>query len=879
MSETGDPQLKLANLKVMALGEKLKLGMSLYQQDKLAEAEQVFQEVLHQQPDHFDALHLLGVIAIQTRHTERAVELIRQAIRLNANVAAAHNNLGRALLDLKCPMEALASFDKAVALEPDFATAHSNRGHALLDLNRPEEAFASFNKTVTLKPDYAACYNCGNALLNLNKPEEALACYDMAIALNSDFAEAYCSRGLALQLLKQPEEALANYDRAIALKPDYAEAHNNRGNALLDLKRSSEALVSYDEAIALKPDYSVTYYNRGNALLDLKRPSDAAVSYDKAIALKSDFAEAQNNLGNALLALKRPREALASYDKAIAVKWNIAEAHNNRGNALLDLKRPQEAMASYEKAIALRPDYAGAYNSRVKALLLALNRPLDALASYEKAIALTPDFAMAYNNRGKALEKLNRYDEAFIAYDKAFALESDLTGAEGDRLNAKMRVCDWSNFDLECAHLVASVRSGNANTSPFVFLTIPSSPAEQLQCARLWVTNKFPPSQQPIWQGERYNHKRIRVGYVSADFYQHATAFLMAGMFECHDRSRFDVTAISIGPNDNSAIRQRLEASFERFIEAHAYGDDQIADLVRSLEIDLLVDLKGFTTDSQTSIFARRPAPIQVNYLGYPGTMGAAYIDYILADRIVVPENQRECYSEKIAYLPNSYQVNDAKRSIADNAPMRIELGLPVTGFVFCCFNNNYKITPRVFDCWMRILKQVEGSVFWLLEDNVTAAINLKKEAVARGLTAERLIFAKRMPLPEHLARHRLADLFLDTLPCNAHTTASDALWAGLPVLTCLGESFAGRVAASLLNAVGLPELITTTLEAYEQMAIDLAAHPDKLANIKHKLAEKRLTSRLFDTKLVTKHVEAAYTVMYERHYTNRSPDHIYVPE
>jgi predicted O-linked N-acetylglucosamine transferase (SPINDLY family) len=267
-----------------------------------------------------------------------------------------------------------------------------------------------------------------------------------------------------------------------------------------------------------------------------------------------------------------------------------------------------------------------------------------------------------------------------------------------------------------------------------------------------------------------------------------------------------------------------------------------------------------------------------VNYLGYPGTMGAEYIDYIIADRIVIPEDQHEFYSEKIAYLPNSYQVNDAKRSIADRAFTRTELGLPLTGFVYCCFNNNYKITPRVFDCWMRILKQVEGSVLWLLEDNAKAASNLRKEAVARGVDAERLIFANRMPLPDHLARHRLADLFLDTLPCNAHTTASDALWAGLPVLTCLGETFAGRVAASLLNAIGLPELISATLETYEQMAIDLARHPEKLAVIKRKLAGNRLTTPLFDTKRFTKHIEAAYTAMYERHQAGLPPDHIVIP-
>jgi predicted O-linked N-acetylglucosamine transferase (SPINDLY family) len=473
---------------------------------------------------------------------------------------------------------------------------------------------------------------------------------------------------------------------------------------------------------------------------------------------------------------------------------------------------------------------------------------------------------------------LNRHDEAFAAYDKAFVLDPDLTGVEGDRLHAKMRVCDWSNVASECAHLIASVRNGNANTPPFVFLTIPSSSAEQLECAKLWIARECPPSQRPIWQGERYDHKRIRVAYLSPDFREHALSFLMAGMFECHDKSRFDVSAIACGPDDNSEMRKRLKQSFERFIEAKTYSDDQLADLLKELEIDIFVDLAGFTTDSRTGICARRPAPIQVNYLGYPGTMGAEYMDYIIADRVVIPEHQRGCYSEKIAYVPNSYQVNDTKRAIADTALTRAQAGLPDGMFVFCSFNNNYKITPAVFDCWMRMLQQVEGSVLWLLEDNARAASNLRKEAVARGVNAERLIFAKRLPLAEHLARHRLADLFLDTLPCNAHTTASDALWAGLPVLTCRGETFAGRVAASLLHAIALPELIATTLAAYEQMAIDLARHPEKLTAIKRRLAENRLTTPLFDTKLFTQHIEAAYMAMYERHRAGLPPDHIAIP-
>jgi predicted O-linked N-acetylglucosamine transferase (SPINDLY family) len=507
-----------------------------------------------------------------------------------------------------------------------------------------------------------------------------------------------------------------------------------------------------------------------------------------------------------------------------------------------------------------------------------LKRYDEAFAAYDKALGLKPDLAEAWLGRGNVFCDLKRYDEAFAAYDKALALKPDLFGAEGSRLHAKMHLCDWNNFDAEREHLISSVRNGNVITPPFTLLAIPSSSDDQLQCAKLWIADRSPPSDKPIWQSERYNHDRIRVAYVSADFRQHAVSFLIAGMLECHDKSRFDVTAISFGPDDNSEMRQRLKASFERFIDGKTFSDEQIANLVRSSELDILVDLMGFTTDSRTGIFARRPAPIQVNYLGYPGTMGANYIDYIIADQTVISDECKKFYSEKIAVLPNSYQANDCKRGISDKAITRFDVGLPSKGFVFCCFNNNYKITPRVFNSWMRILKQVEGSVLWLLEVNASAASNLKKEAVARGVSSERLVFAKRMPLPEHLARHKLANLFLDTLPYNAHTTASDALWAGLPVLTCLGETFAGRVAASLLNAIRLPELIATTLEAYEQMAIDLATHPEKLAVIKRKLADNRLTTPLFDTKLFTKHIEAAYTAMYERHQAGLAPDHILIP-
>ena len=642
--------------------------------------------------------------------------------------------------------------------------------------------------------------------------------------------------------MKQYDAALASIEKALTLNQQYAEAHLNKGNIYSELKQYDEVINDFDKALALKPDLAEAWLGRGNVFRLFNRFDEAFAAYDKALSLKPDLPEAWLGRGNAFYDLRRYDEAFSAYDKALALKSDLAEAWFGRGNIFNDLKRCGEALAAYDNALALKPD-----------------------------------LAEAWLGRGNVLNDLQHCDESFAAYDKAVLLKPDLTGAEGTRLSAKMRICDWSNFDAESAHLISSVQNGSVNTPPFVLLTIPSSAAEQFQCAKRWVADKYRPSAKPIWQGERYNHDRIRVAYLSADFHQHATSYLMAEMFECHDKSRFEITAISWGPDDNSEIRKRLQTTFERFIDVKTQSDDQIANLVKAFEIDILIDLKGFTKESRTGIFSRRSVPIQINFLGYPGTMGAEYIDYIIADQTVLPENNKQYYSEKVVYLPNSYQVNDNKRSISDKAFTRAELGLPPVGFVFCCFNNNYKITPRVFDCWMRILNQVEGSVLWLLEDNATAVTNLRKEAVAREINPERLVFAKRMPLPEHLARHGLADLFLDTLPYNAHTTASDALWAGLPMLTCLGDTFAGRVASSLLNAIHLPELITTTLEAYKQKTIDLATHPEKLANIKRKLAENRLTTPLFDTKLFTKHIEAAYTAMYERHQATLAPDHIVI--
>jgi protein O-GlcNAc transferase len=535
----------------------------------------------------------------------------------------------------------------------------------------------------------------------------------------------------------------------------------------------------------------------------------------------------------------------------------------DRARELFRGGRFSDALAVLDSVLAVAPHHAELWNNR-GAILAALNRLDDACESFGRAVELKPDFVGAMGNRANALLGLGRYADAARDYERALTILPDMPYARGNLLHCRLRNCDWRDFERERARLISDVQAGKRAASPLAITVLLDDPEDQLKAARILAADKYP-AQPPLWRGERYAHDRIKVAYVSADFSAHATATLMAGVFEHHERTRFETIAISFGPGDGSPMRARLENAFERFIDVAGKSDADIAAVMRDLEIDIAVDLKGYTANARPSIFARRSAPVQVNYLGYPGTMGAGFIDYILADRIVIPETAERHYLENVVRLPDSYQGNDAARPIAAKAPARAEAGLPQTGFVFCCFNNTYKILPDLFGIWMRLLRAVDGSVLWLLEDNPAAMHNLKREAETRGVSPNRLVFAPRLPPDQHLARHRLADLFLDTLPYNAHTTASDALWAGLPVLTCMAETFASRVAASLLHAAGLPELIAESLPAYETSALNLARDPGALSAMKAKLANARASCALFDTMRFTRHLEAAYAAMHER--------------
>lgn len=671
--------------------------------------------------------------------------------------------------------------------------------------------------------------------------DEARALCLQALQLRPGQPQALTLLGIIAAQTGDLERAVALFGEVLQLDPRNAAAHNNRGNALLALKQPAAALASYDAAIAIQPDQAPTHSARGKALFELQRFEDAVASQDRAIALKPDH----------------------------------AAAHFERGRALASLMRYEAAIASLEEAAALGCNHPGAWYIRGGALY-ALERFEAAVASYDRALALEPGNARAHHNRGNALFMLGHYESAMASYDQAIALDPDIASSHGERLHARMQIADWRDFAPEVARLTARIERGEAASNPFAILALCGSPQLQQLAAANWVREKCPPDGALSALPAPTRRDRIRVGYFSADFRAHATAALTAELFETHDRSQLELTAFSFGPDTRDAMRQRVAAAFDRFLDVREQSDRDVARLARSLGMDIAVDLGGFTRGSRPKIFALRAAPLQVSYLGYLGTLSAGYMDYLIADDTIIPEAHRRYYAERIVYLP-SYQVNDSRRRIAETPFSREELGLPPEGFVFCCFNSTYKITPDTFDCWMRILTRVPGSILHLLGSNAARERNLRREAEARGVAAERIVFGGRLPPPEYLARYRTADLFLDTLPYNAGATASDALWAGLPVLTRMGEAFAGRMGASLLRAVGLPELITTTAQQYEELAVELAGNPRQLAAIRAKLARGSRTAPLFDTAASARHLEAAYAKMYERYHAGLPPEHIRV--
>jgi predicted O-linked N-acetylglucosamine transferase (SPINDLY family) len=739
-----------------------------------------------------------------------------------------------------------------------------------------DKAIDHYSRAIALKPDQAEpYYKRGNLLKDRGRMQAALDSYDAAIALDSNYGVAFCNRGVVLERLGRHAAALDSYDRAVALNPGDALAHYNRATILRALDRPLEALQSYDRALALNSEFAEAYCNRGTLLMKLGRRDAALADYNRSIEIHPGSFQALFNRGVLHHKRKHAEAALADYNQAIELNPAYAEAHSYRGVLFTELRQWEAAEASLDRATSIDPNFAEAYCHR-GTLFAELGRHEAALDHFAQAIALKPAYAEAFHNRANSFMLLKDYPGAIEDFDRAMALEPEFRWLLGTRRHARMHVCDWRNLESDLEALAAGVDSGLPVSPPFPLLALLDRPALHRQAAQIWVREEHPVKDALPLIPRRCAGDKIRVGYFSADFRDHPVAILVAGVIEAHDRAKFEVTAFSFGPDSQDGTRRRLERSCDTFIDVRGQSDREVALLARSMGIDIAVDLGGFTANSRTEIFALRAAPLQVNYLGYPSTMGADYMDYLVADRTVIPDGREGDYTEKIIYLPDCFIPNDSTRAVAESAVTREAHGLPRAGFVFCCFNSGYKIMPGVFDGWMRILARTEHSVLWLSQNDPTAADHLRRAATRCGIDPQRLVFAGRMPsVADHLARHRMADLFLDTRPYNAHATCIDALWSGLPVITCIGDSFAARVSASLLKAVELPELITATAEDYEELAVQLAKNPQQLAAIKQKLMLKRATMPLFDTPIYTKHLEAAYRLIVGRYQAGLTPDRI----
>ena len=761
------------------------------------------------------------------------------------------------------------------------------------------EADRHFSAILKASPDHPdGNHNMGVLAVRVGKHEAAIPLFRKAIDVNPSIEQYWLSYVRTLMTLGREQDARLIVDEAKSKRVSAAILRNLNGllaanaeqpkgvppkdtiDQLLNLYNRGQLanVVGLAEALAGQYPKSLFIWNMLGAAAAQSGQIDKSIrAFEKVIAINPDSAESHYNIGIAHQKQGKLDDAIASYEKALSLKPDYAEACNNLGVALKDQGKFDDAIASYEKALFLRPDYAEAYYN----LGIAFQNHgqlSKAIESYEKLLSLRPDYAGAYNKLANTFQDQGKLDRAIACYEKALSLQPDYESARAQKLHQQAQICDWSIFDANGLD-VSDLGVVDKCVHPFALLSIEDAPDRHRKRAEMYCREAYSCHALAFPKKRSRKPKRIRLGYFSADFKEHPVAHLIAKVLEKHDRDQFEVFGYSLHGNKQSELRQRIINSFDCFADAQQMSERELALKARHDDIDIAIDLTGYMQNARSLVFANRAAPIQINYLGFPGSMGAEFIDYIIADRNLIPNDFQKFYSEKPIYLPHHYQAQNDELDIADKTPTRYSLGLPEKGFVFCAINNTYKITPREFDIWMRLLQNVNGSVLWLLESNKWAKENLLKEAAARGVGPKRLVFAKKVPHSEYLAQFRRADLYLDTFNYNAGATASNALWAGLPVLTKQGKSYAARMASSLLRSIGLSELITTNETEYENLAMKLAQDPERLSALKQMVSASRTTMPLFKSELFTRHLENGYQQAYARYLDGKRPDVISVAE
>jgi len=737
-----------------------------------------------------------------------------------------------------------------------------NKAMMLHQEGKFHEALKIYIKLLSLKKeDPHFHFLIGTSYLEVRDLQKAKFHLEKSNKLSVDNISTLNNLALAYVNLQEFEKAGSCYDRAIFLSPATAELHQNKGSMLLNQKNYTAAIECFENALRLRPVYHEASLNQGVAFSGIGSFNKAVESYNRALAIKPDYAEAYNNRGLALLELLELNRALEDFNSAIKINPNYAEAYFNRAKIYSEIRNFDEAAVNYKKAIEISGNYTAAYVN-LGNVLKTMGFTEEASKYYEHALSISPDFIEAYVNYGNILSDQKKYKEAVDVLRKAFDLNPDFKFLIGKLMHQQMLICDWRDYDQLMDQILSKISKKEKSIDPLAFLGLVDSPILQKEVAEIYVKAEVPVLFDRTPQAFPEINDKIRIGYYSADFHDHATMHLIAEIIEKHDRESFEIHAFSFGPTTNDFWQRRARQIFDNFHECINMSDEQISELSRNFGINIGIDLKGFTRDARPGIFARRVAPIQVNFLGYPGTFSTDFFDYIIADMTLIPDNVNLFFSEKIAFMPHCYQPNCRIRDISSKGISRAGLGLPEESFVFCSFNSPWKITPEIFGSWMKILGKVPDSLMWIFVDNPQARENLIRKARDYAIDPDRLVFCEYLPTSDHLERLCFADLMLDTHPYGAHTTCSDALRVGLPLITIAGQSFSSRVAASLLNTIGVPELVTYSITDFEQLAVSLALDKEKLAMIKNRLRKGVNESALFDSDLYIRNLESLYRKM-----------------
>jgi predicted O-linked N-acetylglucosamine transferase (SPINDLY family) len=852
----------------------LEQASSFHRTGKIKEAEAIYKKIISESPNSFEANHALGAINFQLKNYKEAISWTKKALNINSEHYAPYNNLGASFLALEEFDNAINAFSKAIKLKPDYAQAYHSLGIVYKRLEQDDNAIINYERAIKLKPDYAEAYNSLGIVL-IKKKEFVLSeiNFNKAIKLKPNYAESFSNLGLLNLKLKKHNEAINDCKKAINLKPDYAEAYSNLGAIYLDLKKYEESLNSYNEAIKLKPDYAGAYNDIAIVYKNIKKYEISIEYFNKAIKLKPDYHEAYSNLGTTYQALERSNEAINCCKEAINLKPDYAEAYNNLGVINLTLRKYEKTLDYFNEAIKLKPDYAEAHNN-LGAVYLGLKKNEESLNSYNEAIKLKPDYAEAYYNRSVLYAETKRHHLAISDIYKAIKLEPANSERYGHLLGCKNEICEWVDLKTIISFITKKILEENRKDFPIFPLLNHIDSLSTIKKLLDFDNNK----KKASLLIKNFKNKKISIAYFSGDFKEHPVGLIVSKLFSLHNKKEFEIFGFSSNPQHNPEdnITKDILNSLDKFYDISKKSDEEIISDAKNCNIDIAIDLTGHTAHGRLSLFRKRIAPIQINFLGYPGTTGE-YNDYIIGDKNLIPEESKKFYFEKIIYMPEYFLPNNNKESLVDEKFNKKSLNISEESLVFACFNNCPKINPFIFNCWMRILKKVKNSVILLIEFNPFAKENLKKEALKRDIDPSRLIFSPIIDFDKRLLRYKFCDLFLDTFPYTAHSTANECLWSGIPLLTLAGESFQSRVSLSLLKNLKMEELISYNIEEYEKKAIDIASNRSKLKQIKDKLGQSLKRTSVFNMSNYVKNLEKGYIEIYEKKKKGEDPNDVYI--